>query len=135
MLGVSRVAEQRPQEFSIIFEDVELSLQQHGKTIAQGAGVCEFLMRDDAMFLLHTLVVGHYQRFFAGKVVISETKRHSSLTCHLAHCRFIETALAKQSDSGVEDLLLCRFATADLFDRPRTMRRRGGLLRDGYFCR
>src|SRR6266403_3394854 len=133
MLGVSRVAEQRPQEFSIIFEDVELSLQQHGKTIAQGADVREFLMRDDTMFSLHALVIGHYQCFFAGKVVISQTKRHPSLTCHLSHCRFVETTLAKQSNSGVEDMLSCRFATAEVFAQ-RRMRPQGGLRSGGYSC-
>src|ERR1700677_2638804 len=119
MIGVSRVAEQCSQQFSVVFEDVKFSLEQHGETIAQRAGMRELLMRNDMMFPLHALVVGHYQRLFAGKVMVGQTERHSSLAGYLAHRRFVKTMLPKQSNRSVEDLLLRRLAASHFFDGAR----------------
>src|SRR5580700_5068117 len=114
MFRASRIAEQRSKELLVLFEDVEFGMQQHYKAVAQGASLPQLCLRDDTMLTLNPLVVGHHQRFLAGKIVIGEAEGYPNLDGHLSHGRLIKAVLAEQSNCRVEDTLACGIATADL---------------------
>jgi hypothetical protein len=114
MCWIAGVAEQRAEKFAIVGKDVELGMQQHYESVAKRAAAGQLPFCYGPVLALYTLVVRHYKRFLAGKVVIG---RAEGATCgfgNVAHCGLVESYFAEESDSGSQNVIASRVAEARL---------------------